>query len=439
MARFFQPKKRSALETKHQAVSVQKLDHLGAGIAYLDKKPVFIDGALADEEVLIQLTESKSKFARAKLIKVLKPSQQRTVPFCPHYAQCGGCDLQHLSRDAQIEHKQQTLSQLMTKFAGQELALSAPVSGVDKGYRRRARISMMWDKKSQLLQFGFRRKQSKEIVTVTDCAVLEPSLNALLPELKSLLSVFKKPDQLGHVELVKGDNTSVLVLRHLSPLADKDLTALKEFAQQHQLTLYVMPNANQLDKVLGEQAYYQEVGVTIPFLPSNFIQVNQQVNQEMVEQALEWLDVQKDDRVLDLFCGLGNFSLPLAKLADKVVGIEGVDEMVEIAKNNALHNKITNVEFYQANLEQEFAGEIWAQQQFNKVLLDPARAGAVGIVDQLASLGAERVVYVSCNPATLARDSQSLLEQGYQLKKLGMLDMFPHTSHLESMALFVKI
>jgi 23S rRNA (uracil1939-C5)-methyltransferase len=298
---------------------------------------------------------------------------------------------------------------------------------------------MMWDKKSQLLQFGFRRKQSKEIVTVTDCAVLEPSLNELLPELKSLLSVFKKPDQLGHVELVKGDNTSVLVLRHLSPLADKDLTALKEFAQQHQLTLYVMPNANQLDKVLGEQAYYQEVGVTIPFLPSNFIQVNQQVNQEMVEQALEWLDVQKDDRVLDLFCGLGNFSLPLAKLADKVVGIEGVDEMVEIAKNNALHNKITNVEFYQANLEQEFAGEIWAQQQFNKVLLDPARAGAVGIVDQLASLGAERVVYVSCNPATLARDSQSLLEQGYQLKKLGMLDMFPHTSHLESMALFVKI
>lgn len=439
MARFFQPKKRSALETKHQAVSVQKLDHLGAGIAYLDKKPVFIDGALADEEVLIQLTESKSKFARAKLIKVIKPSQQRTVPFCPHYAQCGGCDLQHLSRDAQIEHKQQTLSQLMTKFAGQELALSVPVSGVDKGYRRRARISMMWDKKSQQLQFGFRRKQSKEIVNVTDCAVLEPSLNALLPELKSLLSVFKKPDQLGHVELVKGDNTSVLVLRHLSPLADKDLSALKEFAQQHQLTLYVMPNANQLDKVLGEQAYYQEVGVTIPFLPSNFIQVNQQVNQEMVEQALEWLDVQKDDRVLDLFCGLGNFSLPLAKLADKVVGIEGVDEMVEIAKSNALHNKITNVEFYQANLEQEFVGEIWAQQQFNKVLLDPARAGAVGIVDQLASLGAERVVYVSCNPATLARDSQSLLEQGYQLKKLGMLDMFPHTSHLESMALFVKI
>ncbi|MFV0448426.1 MAG: 23S rRNA (uracil(1939)-C(5))-methyltransferase RlmD [Vibrio sp.] len=438
MARFFQPKKRSALDTKHQAVSVQKLDHLGAGIAYLDNKPLFIDGALANEEVLIQLTESKSKFARAKLIKVLKPSQQRTAPFCPHYSQCGGCDLQHLARQAQIEHKQQALSQLMSKFAGQELALSAPVACSEKGYRRRARISMMWDKKNQQLQFGFRRKQSKDIVTVTDCAVLEPSLNALLPELKSLLSEFKKPEQLGHVELVKGDNTSVLVLRHLSSLAEKNLLQLKAFAQKHQLTLYLMPNANQLDKVQGEQAYYQEVGVTIPFLPSNFIQVNQQVNQKMVEQALEWLDVQKDDRVLDLFCGLGNFSLPLAKLTNKVVGIEGVDDMVEIAKSNAQFNDIYNVEFYQANLEQEFAGEIWAKEQFNKVLLDPARAGAVGIVDQLACLGAEQIVYVSCNPATLARDSQSLLEQGYQLKKLGMLDMFPHTSHLESMALFVK-
>jgi len=263
-------------------------------------------------------------------------------------------------------------------------------------------------------------------------------LNKLLPELKSLLNQFKKPEQLGHVELVKGDNTSVLVLRHLSPLADKDLSALNQFAVNHQLTLYVMPAANELNKLVGEQAYYQEVGVTIPFLPSNFIQVNQQVNQKMVAQAIEWLDVKSDDRVLDLFCGLGNFSLPLAKLAKQVVGIEGVQEMVDIAKTNAQFNGIDNAEFYQANLEDELANQNWAQDKFNRVLLDPARAGAAGIVEQLASFGAERVVYVSCNPATLARDSQSLLEQGYQLQKLAMLDMFPHTSHLESMALFVK-
>ncbi len=438
MARFFQPKKRSALDTKHQAVSIEKLDHLGAGIAYLNKKPVFIEGALSGEEVLIQLTESKSKFARGKLIKILKPSSQRIDAFCPHYAQCGGCDLQHLSLEAQTQHKQQALSQLMSKFASQQLGLSPPVIGSDKGYRRRARISVMWDKKARELKFGFRRKQSKDIVTVTDCAVLESSLNKLLPELRDLLAQFKKPEQLGHVELVKGDNTSVLVLRHLSPLADKDLTALEKFAEHHQLTLYVMPAANELNKLIGEQAYYQEVGVTIPFLPSNFIQVNQQVNEKMVAQAIEWLDVKNGDRVLDLFCGLGNFSLPLAKLSKQVVGIEGVQEMVDIAKANAQLNNIDNAEFYQANLEEELANQNWAKEKFNRVLLDPARAGAAGIVEQLANFGAERIVYVSCNPATLARDSQSLLEQGYQLQKLGMLDMFPHTSHLESMALFVK-
>jgi len=439
MARFFQPKKRSALDTKHQSVSIEKLDHLGAGIAYLNKKPVFIDGALAGEDVLMQLSENKSKFARGKLIKIVKPSAERVEPFCPYYSQCGGCDLQHLSRDAQIEHKQQVLRQLMVKFAGQQLELSPPVLGEDKGYRRRARISLMWDKKTRQLKFGFRRKQSKDIVSVTDCAVLEPELNQLLPELKSLLAGFNKPEQLGHVELVKGDNTSVLVLRHLSPLADQDLAELKRFAHNRQLTLYVMPVANQLEKLTGEQAYYQEVGVTLPFLPTNFIQVNQFVNQKMVAQAIEWLEVQTDDRVLDLFCGLGNFSLPLARLAREVVGIEGIQDMVDIATKNAHYNDISNVSFYQANLEHELAGQEWAKEKFDRILLDPARAGAAGIVEQLSSFGAQRVVYVSCNPATLARDSQSLLEQGYQLQKLCMLDMFPHTSHLESMALFEKI
>ncbi|HGV9304657.1 TPA: 23S rRNA (uracil(1939)-C(5))-methyltransferase RlmD [Vibrio fluvialis] len=438
MARFFQPKKKTTINQKHQSVTVTKLDHQGAGIAYHEGKLVFIDGALPGEDVLMQLTESKSKFARAKLIKVLKPSAQRVTPFCPYYAECGGCDLQHLEHAAQIEHKQQALSQLMTKFAGQQLALSEPVIASYKGYRRRARLSLMWDRKTQQLQFGFRRKQSKNIVTVTDCAVLEPKLNELLPELNTLLSGFAHPEQLGHVELVKADNTRVLVLRHLAPLTAKDQRALEAFVALHDLTLYLMPSSDKLELIRGEGAVYGEAGVTIPFLPSNFIQVNQQVNQAMVAQALEWLEVSPDERVLDLFCGLGNFSLPLAKIAKQVVGVEGIDDMVERAKANAALNNLNNVSFYQANLEQDMTGEAWAAEKFDKVLLDPARAGAAGIVDQLAELGAKRVVYVSCNPATLARDSQSLLSQGYQLVKLGMLDMFPHTSHLESMALFVK-
>ncbi|ENM5731964.1 23S rRNA (uracil(1939)-C(5))-methyltransferase RlmD [Vibrio mimicus] len=438
MARFFQPKKQSTIDKKHQPVTIERLDHQGSGLAFLQKKPLFVDGALPGEEVLIQLTESKSKYARGQLIKVLKPSTERVEPFCVHYAQCGGCDLQHLDRTGQINHKQQALSQLMVKFAGQSLALSAPVCSDDQGYRRRARLSLMWDKKTQQLQFGFRRKQSKAIVSVTHCPVLEPSLNALLPELNALLSQWSQPELLGHVELVKGDNTQVLVLRHLGVLAEQDQQSLSDFATQKGLTLYLTLEAGELQHVQGEAPYCEETGSRLSFLPNHFIQVNRAVNQQMVEQALNWLEVNKQDRVLDLFCGLGNFTLPLAKQAQEVVGVEGVEEMVQHATHNAKLNQINNVAFYQANLEQDMTNASWAQQKFAKVLLDPARAGAEGIVDQLAALGAERVVYVSCNPATLARDSQSLLSQGFRLEKLGMLDMFPHTSHLESMALFVK-
>ena len=235
-----------------------------------------------------------------------------------------------------------------------------------------------------------------------------------------------------------GDNGPCITLRHLNKLTEKETNTLVELAKRHNASLYLMPETDQLDLIEGEVPFYQEAGVTVPFTPNNFIQVNQAVNQKMVAQAVEWLDPQSDERVLDLFCGLGNFSLPIAKRAKHVVGVEGVAEMVEKAANNASLNQINNARFYHANLEQDFEGQVWAAEQFDKVLLDPARAGASGIIDQVSVLGARRIVYVSCNPATLARDSQSLLEQGYQLIKLGMLDMFPHTSHLESMALFEK-
>ncbi|WGW00778.1 23S rRNA (uracil(1939)-C(5))-methyltransferase RlmD [Vibrio sp. YMD68] len=438
MARFFQPKKKTQIETKHQSVLVEKLDNLGSGIAHFNKKPVFIDQALPGEKVVVQLTESKSKFARAQLIKVLEPSAQRVDPFCSYYKECGGCNLQHLEHSAQRDYKQQSLSQLMSKFAGQKLALSPMLSADDKGYRRRARISVFVDKKTRKLQFGFRKKQSKQIVNIDHCGVLEPSLSALLPELKLLLSQFKKPETLGHVELVKADNGIVLVLRHLQPLAEKDSHALTELAKRHHATLYLMPSNDQLDLVSGEPAYYQDAGVKMSFMPNHFIQVNQDVNAQMVEQAMDWLDLSSQDRVLDLFCGLGNFSLPIAQKVDAVVGVEGVEEMVAQASKNAMDNGLDNARFYQANLEQDLITQPWAEEKFDKVLLDPARAGASGIVDQISQFGAQCVVYVSCNPATLARDSQSLLEQGYQLTKLGVLDMFPHTSHLESMALFEK-
>lgn len=438
MARFFQPKKKTQLNTKHQSLTIEKLDHHGAGMAYQNNKPIFIEGALPGEQVLAQLTESKSKFARAKLIKIQQSSQQRIEPFCAHYHECGGCNMQHLSSEAQQEYKQQTLSQLMSKFAGQSIELEAPILGDSQSYRRRARVSIKLNKKTRQLEFGFRKKNSQDIVNVTHCPVLDTELNALLAPLHSLLQGFSNQENIGHLELVKGDNTNVIVLRHLKPLKAQDQQALEDFAQQQGATLYLMPESDQLNRVVGESAHYREAGVTIPFEPNNFIQVNQKVNQAMVQQAITWLELTAQDRVLDLFCGLGNFSLPIAKQVMSVVGVEGVDVMVEKAASNAQFNQIDNASFYQANLEQDVSGQLWAAEKFDKILLDPARAGASGIIEQISALGASRVVYVSCNPATLARDSQSLLSQGYKLQKLGMLDMFPHTSHLESMALFVK-
>ncbi|MGY5613909.1 23S rRNA (uracil(1939)-C(5))-methyltransferase RlmD [Vibrio brasiliensis] len=438
MARFFQPKKKTQLNTKHQSLTIEKLDHHGAGMAYQNNKPIFIEGALPGEQVLAQLTESKSKFARAKLIKIQQPSQQRIEPFCAHYHECGGCNMQHLSSAAQQEYKQQTLSQLMSKFAGQSIELDAPILGDSQSYRRRARVSIKLNKKTRQLEFGFRKKNSQDIVNVTHCPVLDTELDALLAALYSLLRGFSNQENIGHLELVKGDNTNVIVLRHLKPLKAQDQQALEDFSQQQGAALYLMPESDQLNRVVGESAHYREAGVTIPFEPNNFIQVNQKVNQAMVQQAITWLELTAQDRVLDLFCGLGNFSLPIAKQVMSVVGVEGVDVMVEKAASNAQFNQIDNASFYQANLEQDVSGQLWAAEKFDKILLDPARAGASGIIEQISALGASRVVYVSCNPATLARDSQSLLSQGYRLQKLGMLDMFPHTSHLESMALFVK-
>jgi 23S rRNA (uracil1939-C5)-methyltransferase len=437
MARFFKPTKKTSFSKKHQEVQIERMDHHGAGIGYLNNKPVFVEGALADEKVLVQLTESKAKFAKANLIKILKPAEQRVEPFCPHYNECGGCNQQHVEREAQITNKERVLSQLMTKFAGQTLDLSPSITGEGLGYRRRARLSIHLEKQRGLVM-GFRRKQSNQIVDVDHCPVLDDKLNALIPQLRSIFADFKQPATLGHLELVLGDAEPVAVIRHTKPLTGKDQARLKAFAEQAGVTLYLMPEANQLDRVVGEQPFYGEVGVKLPFLPSHFIQVNQAINARMVAQALEWLAPESTERVLDLFCGLGNFTLPLAKQSAHVVGVEGVQDMVDWAADNAKLNGLSNVEFYQANLEQELSQQPWASLQFDKILLDPARAGASGVVDQVSALGATRVLYVSCNPATLARDSQSLLEQGYTLTRLGMMDMFPHTSHIESMALFEK-
>ncbi|MGX9418485.1 23S rRNA (uracil(1939)-C(5))-methyltransferase RlmD [Vibrio sp. WJH972] len=438
MARFFQPKKKTSHNSKHIPLVIEKLDHQGCGIAYYHQKPVFIDGGLPQEEVLVQFSEEKSKYARAKIVKILERSPLRQKPFCSFYHMCGGCDMQHLSHSQQVTHKEKTLSYVMNKVTNEKIELEPTISASEQGYRRRARVSLRWDKKQNRLEFGFRQKQSKNIVTIEQCPVLEPELNKLLSPLKLLLETFYSPETLGHLEVVLADSGAVIVLRHTKALKARDQEALIELAASLNATLYLMPQNNELDYIDGPVPVYSEVGVSVEFKPNNFIQVNRAVNQGMVAQAIDWLQLESNDKVLDLFCGVGNFSLPIAKRVSELVGIEGVDSMVEQASANAALNDLKNATFFQANLEKDLRETSWGNEQFDKILLDPARAGAQQVVAQLSQFSPQRIVYVSCNPATLARDSQVLIEQGYHLEKLAMLDMFPHTGHLESMALFVR-
>ncbi|MBV7297781.1 23S rRNA (uracil(1939)-C(5))-methyltransferase RlmD [Enterovibrio paralichthyis] len=437
MARFFKPQKKKSIDTKHKAMTVERLDHQGDGVAFEGKKPVFIAGALPGEDVLVQLTEDKRQFARARLMKVVSPSAERIKPFCQHYRTCGGCNLQHLGHEAQIAAKQQTLSQLMKKFASADLAQDAPVVSAETGYRRRARLSVKISKTGEL-EMGFRQRSSNDIVTVTDCPVLNTELNALLPDLYTLLDGLRGRRIVGHVELVASDAGRVLLVRTTKKLHEDDVLRLTAFAEQSGLIFYLQQEDDAASRVCGEQPFYSLGNQALAFEPQDFIQVNADINEKMIAQALEWLALDENDTVLDLFCGLGNFSLPLAAQVKSVVGIEGVEEMVSRATDNAARNALSNARFYHANLELDPAETVWGKESHNKILLDPARAGALGVMPYVAQSGAERVVYVSCNPATLARDSQVLLENGYKLARLGMLDMFPHTGHLESMALFVK-
>lgn len=260
MARFFQPKKKNQTNQKHQLFSIEKLDHHGAGIAYQDNKPVFIEGALPGEQVLAQYSEVKSKFSRANLIKVQSVSESRIEPFCSHYHECGGCNQQHLPLSEQLRYKQKTLMELMSKFAGGTVNLEPVVQGEAKNYRRRARVSIKFDRKNQQLNFGFRKKSSSHITNITHCPILDVSLDALLLPLYELLKQFNAPDIIGHLELVKGDNTTVIVIRHIKPLEPQDQQSLEAFASEKKLSLYLMPDTQTIQRVVGEGAYYSEGG-----------------------------------------------------------------------------------------------------------------------------------------------------------------------------------
>ncbi|ABS09276.1 23S rRNA (uracil(1939)-C(5))-methyltransferase RlmD [Shewanella baltica] len=446
MAQFFKAKPNSSKQLSAKlSLSVNQLDHLGAGIAQHQGKVVFIPGALPDETVTVQLTEQKKNYARAKLIKVDTPSSERVEPECPHYHTCGGCDLQHMSLSGQREHKEAALLDIMAKFAGAEGGtLSPALTGEGWHYRRRARLATLFDKNTKHLSLGFRAASSSNVVPISQCQVLAKPLSDLIVPFAKLLNQLSAKASLGHLELIAADNGHFAVLRITKALNDKDLAKLSAFAEQHLIHICLQDNEGQFQGVGAELVLpvYQLLGdkaesdaVSLSFTPGNFVQVNGQINKAMVAQALDWLAPAPDERILDLFCGMGNFSLPLAKMGADVIGVEGVAEMVTQARVNAKANNLDKLTFYHGDLSADLSLEPW-MGKIDKLLLDPARAGAFESLQWLKKMKPRKVVYVSCNPASLARDSAVLLERGYRLQQLGLIDMFPQTHHIEAMALF---
>ncbi|EPG8312538.1 23S rRNA (uracil(1939)-C(5))-methyltransferase RlmD [Klebsiella aerogenes] len=431
MAQFYSAKRRV---TTRQiiTVTVNDLDPFGQGVARHQGKALFVPGLLPQEQAEVVLVEDKKQYARAQVKRRLNDSPQRVAPRCPHFGVCGGCQQQHASIELQQQSKRAALSRLMKRDVDDIIAAEP------WGYRRRARLSLNYQPKTQQLQMGFRKANSSEIIDVVQCPVLVPQLETLLPAVRECLTSLQSQRQLGHVELVQADNGPLMVLRHTAALTAADKEKLERFSQTHGLSLYLAPQSEILEHIRGDEPWYTSDGLRLVFSPRDFIQVNDGVNQKMVRTALAWLDIQPQDRVLDLFCGMGNFTLPLAKAAASVVGVEGVPALVAKGRENAALNGLQNVTFFHENLEEDVTRQAWAKHGFDKILLDPARAGAPGVMAHIIKLAPRRVVYVSCNPATLARDSEALLQAGYRIQRLAMLDMFPHTGHLESIVLFER-
>jgi 23S rRNA (uracil1939-C5)-methyltransferase len=423
---------------KKQRLTIERLANDGRGIAFFEGKTWFVTGSLAGEDVEARVLNAHGKIVEARTERVFQASELRRPAPCRHFGRCGGCSVQHVPHAEQLALKQRMLAEQLQRVAGVEPQQWAPpLTGAEFAYRRRARVAVRWDVKAKRLDVGFRAQGSQDIIVIEECPVLVQALQPIMTQLPGVLKTFSKPQVLGHVELFSGSSTAMLV-RHTAPLSERDLNILQSFCHTHDAQLWLHGEGEPQPVNPGDTLAYrlEPWDLELAYRPGDFIQVNAAVNTAMIEQALDWLAPQADERVLDLFCGLGNFALPLAGKVREVVAVEGVATMVERATANAMSNDLHNVEFVQADLSQPLARLDRAAQGFCAILLDPPRDGALEAVRQLKDSGARRLLYVSCNPATLARDTVELVNQGYVLKRAGILDMFPQTAHVEAMALF---
>ena len=435
------------LPTEPVEILIESLSHEGRGVGKIEGKTVFVDGGLPGETVQMKYTFQRGKFDEGRALSVENPNKNRVSPICQYFGVCGGCSLQHLSSGVQIEHKQNILAEQLTHFANtQPLEWLRPLQADLEGYRRKARLGVRYVIKKERTLIGFREKHSNFLADISDCQVLVKSVSDLLSPMSQMIDGLEGRLFIPQIEVACGDERIAFIVRHLQPMSDNDRAAWVGFAKIHEVIIYLQPKGpNTVHRVwpvednLAQLSYsLKPYDLEMLMEPSDFTQVNASINQRMIPLALDLLDVGAEDNVLDLFCGLGNFTLPLARKAKFVVGIEGVQEMVDRGTRNAKHNNLNNVEFFQADLSADLSDKEWAGRKYNKVLIDPARSGALEVIANIVKMSPDKIVYVSCNPATLARDTGELVKSGYKLINAGVMDMFPHTQHVESIALFEK-
>lgn len=428
-------------------VDILSLDHEGHGVARIDGKVTFVDGALAGEVAEIAVYRKHAKYNSANAVAIRKASPQRAEPRCRHYGRCGGCSMQHLEASAQIAAKQRVLEENLARIGKvrPDVILRA-LHGPAWHYRHRARLSVRRvDKKGGVL-VGFHEKRSSFIADMEGCEVLTPDVSALIRPLRDLIVGLSNSDRLPQIEIAAGERITVLVFRLLEPWNEDDAAQVRAFAERHGVQIWEQRKGPETARPFWPEAAPElsyslpEFGLVMPFQPTEFTQVNAAVNRALVSRALRLLDPRPGERIADLFCGLGNFTLPIARRGANAIGIEGSAELVARARENALRNRLPNAHFSVDNLFEMTPGKFAALGRFDKLLIDPPRSGAIEVVKSLPETDApRRIVYVSCDPATLARDAEVLVHvKGYRLRAAGVANMFPHTAHVESIALFER-
>ena len=436
---------RKKLSDQPFEVDISSLDTKGLGLTVLEEKSLRVFDALPGEKVVARHLFGRKNRDRAETLEVLNPSADRVKARCPSFGNCGACSLQHLSMGAQLVRKQTALLKSLKETGSVEPAeVYPPLDASHWNYRRKARLSVRDVAAKGRVLIGFRERDGRFVADMDECHILHKVVADALPKLSDLLGELDCRSSIPQIEVACGDERCALIIRHLEALSDGDISRLRAFASESGLGIYLQaggPDSVTLLAPSGFQLEYEFKPLDLRFLfdPLDFIQVNGELNLQMVTRALELLDPQPDDNILDLFCGLGNFTLPLAQRAGQVMGLEGAQEMVERARTNAALNGLNNVGFLKADLYQPGDAPPWPVADYTKILLDPPRSGALDLLPWIAASKVSRVLYISCNHETLARDAGVLVNQhGFNLLGAGVMNMFPHTHHSEAIALFER-